>query len=365
MSPSEADFLLASYDYVLPEANIAQSPAERRDASRLLVLDLAADRTEDRGFADILDYLAPGDLLVVNNTRVFPARLLGRKESGGRAELLVLSYPGAVALADDGWQRAELVGLIKSSKRPKPGSGLFFSEHLRAEVLELLPDGKVRVALLFQGELAELLEAYGRLPLPPYIRREGEEQAEDRQRYQTVYASEVGAVAAPTAGLHFTPELLGRIRGLGVGIAQVTLHVGHGTFAPVRVEDIRQHEIHAEYLTVSEETAALVNQTRQAGGRIWAVGTTSVRALEFAASPDGRLAAREGLCDHYIYPGYRFRVVDNLITNFHLPCSSLLFLVGALVGRERLLAVYREAIGKGYRFYSYGDAMAIIAKTSP
>jgi S-adenosylmethionine:tRNA ribosyltransferase-isomerase len=202
------------------------------------------------------------------------------------------------------------------------------------------------------------------MPLPPYIRREEGQTEEDRQRYQTVYAENPGAVAAPTAGLHFTPELLAGIQARGVRLAQVTLHVGYGTFAPVRVEDIREHAIHAEYLMVSEEAATLVNETRTAGGRIWAVGTTSVRALEFAAGSTGRVTARSGFCDLYIYPGYRFRVVDNLITNFHLPQSSLLFLVSALAGRDRILAAYREAVEKGYRFYSYGDAMALITRQS-
>lgn len=363
---SNADFFLASYQFVLPEESIAQHPLPRRDSSRLLVVDCPAEETRDRQFADLGDYLASGDLLVVNNTRVFPARLLGRKETGGKAELLILQYPvpepGDVSGDSDGWQQAEVVGLVKSAKRPQPGSQLFFSENLLGMVRELLADGKVRVVLRYRGDLARLLEAHGQMPLPPYIRREEGQSEEDRQRYQTVYAESPGAVAAPTAGLHFTPELLARIQAKGVRIAQVTLHVGYGTFAPVRVEDIREHAIHAEYLKVSEETAALVNETRATGGRVWAVGTTSVRALEFAAKDTGRVCARSGFCDLYIYPGYRFRVVDNLITNFHLPQSSLLFLVSALAGRTRILAAYGEAVAKGYRFYSYGDAMALITK---
>ncbi|MGV1098439.1 tRNA preQ1(34) S-adenosylmethionine ribosyltransferase-isomerase QueA [Thiovibrio sp. JS02] len=361
----DADFLLASYDYELPEANIAQEPASRRDRSRLLVIDCPADLCLDRQFGDLCEYLAPGDLLVVNNTRVFPARLLGRKESGGRVELLILEYPAPESVAGlpaDDWREVVVVGLVKSSKRPRPGSMLFFSENLKVRILTLLPDGKVRAALCHRGDLARLLEEQGQLPLPPYIRREEGQTAEDRSRYQTVYAQTPGAVAAPTAGLHFTPELLARIESLGVRIASVTLHVGYGTFSPVRVEDIREHAIHAEYLLVSEQTAELVNETKQAGGRIWAVGTTSVRALEFAAEATGRIAPKSGFCDFYIYPGYRFRVVDNLITNFHLPQSSLLFLVSALAGRERILSVYGEAVRKGYRFYSYGDAMAIITR---
>ncbi len=364
--PSNADFFLASYNFVLPEENIAQHPLARRDSSRLLVVDCLAEESRDRQFSDICDYFAPGDLLVVNNTRVFPARLLGRKETGGKVELLILEYPVTEAGAGDGdsegWHQAEVVGLVKSAKRPQPEGKLFFSENLVGTVRELLPDGKVRVVLRYRGDLAGLLEVHGQMPLPPYIHREEGQTEEDRQRYQTVYAENPGAVAAPTAGLHFTPELLARIQAQGVRVAQVTLHVGYGTFAPVRVEDIREHAIHAEYLKVSEEAAALVNETKAAGGRIWAVGTTSVRALEFAAEVSGQVVARSGFCDLYIYPGYQFRVVDNLITNFHLPQSSLLFLVSALVGRGRILAAYREAVGKGYRFYSYGDAMALIAR---
>lgn len=363
---SNADFFLSSYHFALPEENIAQHPLARRDSSRLLVVDCPAGETSDRQFADLCDYLAPGDLLVVNNTRVFPARLLGKKETGGKAELLVLEYP--VLEPDsgdgdaDGWQQAEVVGLVKSAKRPQPGGKLLFSENLFGTVRAVLPDGKVRVALHFRGDLARLLEEHGQMPLPPYIHREEGQTAEDRQRYQTVYAESPGAVAAPTAGLHFTPELLARIQAQGVRVAQVTLHVGYGTFAPVRVEDIREHAIHAEYLMVSEEAAALVSETKASGGRVWAVGTTSVRALEFAARETGRVAARSGFCDLYIYPGYEFRVVDNLITNFHLPQSSLLFLVSALAGRERILAAYGEAVEKGYRFYSYGDAMVLITR---
>lgn len=363
--PSHPDFSLAAYDYELPPENIAQEPAARRDRSRLLVLDLPAGENRDLGFTDILDFLVPGDLLVVNDTRVFPARLCGRKESGGRADLLILEYPAVagvcVAEEQGGWQEVEVVGLVKSSKRPRPGSRLLFADNLLAEVRELLADGKVRVLLRFRGELAALLEEHGRLPLPPYIRRE-EERDEDRHRYQTVYAERPGAVAAPTAGLHFTPELLADIAEKGVRLAAVTLHVGYGTFAPVRVEDIREHAIHAEYLIVPQQTADLVNATREEGGRVWAVGTTSVRALESAADAAGRVSATAGFCDLYIYPGYGFRVVDNLITNFHLPRTSLLFLVSALAGRERLFAAYREAVRLGYRFYSYGDAMAVIGR---
>ena len=362
----ETDFALSAYDYDLPAANIAQQPASRRDISRLLVTDCLADQLYHRHFSDICEYFTPGDLLVVNNTKVFPARLLGAKETGGKAELLILDYPQDMQPVDPddqaGWQKALIVGLVKSSKRPKPSSRLIFSDQLYGVVDELLADGKVQLYLHFYGDLAQLLEERGELPLPPYIGREGGQTDEDRLRYQTVYAQETGAVAAPTAGLHFTQELFDKIRARGVEVANVTLHVGYGTFAPVREEDIRHHNIHSEYLMISAQTAAQVNATKAAGGRIWAVGTTSVRALEFAADENGMVSEKKGLCEHYIFPGYSFKVVDNLITNFHLPKSSLLFLVSALVGRQRLFRIYREAIEAGYRFYSYGDAMAFITR---
>ena len=360
--PSPYD--LSAYDYELPAASIAQAPADRRDESRLLVMDCGADTLRDRRFRDIGDYLEPGDLLVANDTRVFPARLEGRKESGGRAELMLLGYPqpitAAAANTATEWQEATATGLVKSSKRPKPGSKLLFGDDLHAIVEEILADGKVRVRLRHRGDLDGLLARHGRLPLPPYIRRGEEEAASDRERYQTVYADKTGAVAAPTAGLHFTPELLESLRAKGVEFATVTLHVGYGTFAPVRVADIRDHQIHAEYLSVSAETAQRINAARAAGQKVWAVGTTTVRALEFAANEKGEVEPKEGLCDLYIYPGYRFRVVSRLITNFHLPQSSLLFMVSSLAGRERVLQGYRHAVANGYRFYSYGDAMAII-----
>ncbi len=365
MVNSVSPFDIEAYFFELPEENIAQAPAECRDASRLLVMDCRSDRILHKKFGDVLDLLAPGDLLVVNNTKVFPARLIGRKESGGRVELLILEYPQAACAAvtkecEEGWQQAAVVGLLKSSKRPRSGVGLIFGEHLKATVAELLPNGKVKVMLHYRGELGEAIERHGAVPLPPYIRRDGGEKRFDRQRYQTVFARETGAVAAPTAGLHFTEDLLQRIREKRVDLASITLHVGYGTFAPVRVRDIRAHCIHHEYLSVSGETADRVNQTRARGGRVWAVGTTTVRALEFAADEKGMVAEKEGSCDLYIYPGYRFKVVNNLITNFHLPRSSLLFLVSALAGRERILRGYQEAVRNNYRFYSYGDAMAIM-----
>ncbi|MDX9840932.1 MAG: tRNA preQ1(34) S-adenosylmethionine ribosyltransferase-isomerase QueA [Desulfobulbus sp.] len=357
---------LDDYDYHLPPEQIAQHPAPQRDQSRLLVVDGASGALAHRRFTDITEWLRPGDLLVVNTTRVFPARLLGHKESGGRAELFLLGYPrpSAAGGTTNPWQEASAPALIKSSKRPKTGSQLVFSDHLRARVDAYAADGKALVTLLFRPQAGEtldsLLEAHGRMPLPPYISRDS--LPEDRQRYQTRYARHTGSVAAPTAGLHFSDELLATIRDAGVEMASIVLHVGYGTFAPVRTEDIRDHVIHREAVEVSAETAAAVNRVRAAGGRIWAVGTTTVRTLEFAADPSGRVQPLAGECGLFIYPGYRFRVVDNLITNFHLPKSSLLFLVSALAGRERILAAYREAVAQGYRFFSYGDAMAIVTR---
>lgn len=361
-------FQLSAYDYFLPEKNIAQRPCDRRDQSKLLVLDCENDSTAHRQFTDIIDCLRPGDLLVVNNTKVFPARLLGHKESGGKVEALLLSFPEIILAVqqENGWFSVETEALIKSSKRPRRGSRLFFGRQLKATVLELFDSGLVRLELLYDlsdGQSMEnLLGQYGRIPLPPYIKRPEGSTDDDVARYQTKYARETGSIAAPTAGLHFSDDLLARIKQRGVIIATITLHVGYGTFAPVRAEDIRDHSIHTEYIRISPETAQTINDYRKYGNRIWAVGTTTARALEFTARQDGTIIPFQGLCDMYIYPGYRFRVVDNLITNFHLPRSSLLFLVSALAGRERILHCYGQAIDQGYRFFSYGDAMAIITK---
>ncbi len=356
-------FDIKAYDFQLPEELIAQHPAPSRDASRLLTYNAADGKIEDRPFRSVVDSFASGDVLVVNNTKVFPARILGKKETGGKVELLLLSFPAmepVEVVGQPGWQQVEAVGLIKSSKRPRVGTLLLFGDNLNAIVHELRDDGKVVVLLRFTGNLHDQLDQLGQLPLPPYINRDKGQTPEDRQRYQTVYATHTGAVAAPTAGLHFTDEIIAEIKKKGVIVAPVTLHVGYGTFAPVRVEDIRDHQIHSEYLVVSEETASLVNKAKATGGRVWAVGTTSIRALEFAADDHGLLHAREGSCQLYIYPGYQFKIVENVITNFHLPQSSLLFLVSALIGREELLRCYEHAIKEKYRFFSYGDAMMIV-----
>jgi S-adenosylmethionine:tRNA ribosyltransferase-isomerase len=364
----EEHFQLSAYDYLLPEENIAQRPADRRDRSKLLVLDCAADRTEHRRFADIIDYFVPGDLLVLNNTRVFPARLFGRKESGGRVEILFLAFPELTPARREknGWQSVEAEVLLKSSKRPREGSRLVFADRLLATVLELLDHGRVRLELLYRPEdgttLEDLLARLGQIPLPPYIKRPDGSTGEDRRRYQTEYAEKTGSVAAPTAGLHFSESLLERIRRKGVAVVTITLHVGYGTFAPVRTDDIRDHRIHSEHILIPPAAAETINEYRRCGSRVWAVGTTTARALEFTARAGGGIIPFSGLCDMYIYPGHRFRIVDNLITNFHLPKSSLLFLVSALAGRERILRCYEEAVQRGYRFYSYGDAMAIITR---
>ncbi|MDP3695114.1 MAG: tRNA preQ1(34) S-adenosylmethionine ribosyltransferase-isomerase QueA, partial [Desulfocapsaceae bacterium] len=305
----------------------------------------------------------PGDLLVINDTKVFPARLLGQKDTGGKAEVFLLSYPlqteNTAEKADSA--TAVATALIKSSKRPHPGSTITINHDLSCTILEQLGEGRVRIALHYdrQKELAEILKNHGQIPLPPYIARTNGSTDEDSNRYQTVYANQPGAVAAPTAGLHFSETLLEKIREKGVSIARITLHVGYGTFAPVRTEAILDHIIHQEYIHISKENAEKINTVRQEGGKIWAVGTTTVRALEFAGNKEGQVQPTDGWCNLYIVPGYSFRIIDNLITNFHLPQSSLLFLVSALCGRERLLDCYQEAITLGYRFYSYGDAMAI------
>ncbi len=356
----QQEFSLKAYNYTLPPKNIAQHPADARENSRLLILHRDSDTHEHGRFHQIIDLLNPGDLMVVNNTKVFPARLHGRKESGGKVEVFLLSYPVEKTAQGDE-KRAEVTALIKSSKRPKLGSHLLLGPDLNARILELLDGGKVKIELSYSCDkaLSVILEEHGQVPLPPYINRTEGTTEDDRERYQTVYAQQPGAVAAPTAGLHFSKELLQAIDEKGVGVTEVTLHVGHGTFAPVRCQDIRDHNIHQEYVSISKKSAKIINRVRENGGKIWAVGTTTVRTLEFMSDRKGTVQAGEDWCGLYILPGYTYKVVDNLITNFHLPESSLLFLVSALYGREQLMAAYREAITMGYRFYSYGDAMAI------
>lgn len=356
MSDQE-DLRLSSYHYHLPKDQIAQKPTDQRDGSKLMVLQ--SDALYHRQFTALPEYLNSGDLLVVNNTKVFPARLFGQKQSGGRVELFLLELP---RITSPGLAYAK--ALIKASRRPKPGAIIDIAKDIFCTVVGECAENSLELTLHYdpQKDLLAVLQDLGQIPLPPYIERNGAATDQDRDRYQTVYAAETGAVAAPTAGLHFTPELLEAIRKQGVFLAEITLHVGYGTFAPVRSKDITHHQIHREYLQISRQTVAAIKKTKSQGKRVWAVGTTSVRALEYVAHRNQELDEYSGWCDLYIYPGFDFKVVDCLITNFHLPNSSLLFLVSALCGRKRLLTAYREAVDKKYRFFSYGDAMAIITR---
>ncbi len=331
---------LSDFDFDLPDELIARYPATERRGSRLLVV---GERLDDRGFVDLPGLLTPGDLLVLNDTRVIRARLRGRKPSGGQVEILVERI-----LADD-----ELVAQVRASKSPNPGSTIELAAEVTAIVLDRT-DGMFRLRL--STEVMPFLETHGEVPLPPYLAR-GEERGDD-QRYQTVYAAQPGAVAAPTAGLHFDEAMLDSLRQMGIGTTFVTLHVGAGTFQPLRHEQVARNRLHAERLRVSEATAAAVSSTRAAGGRVIAVGTTSVRALE-AASVDGEIEAVDSETELFIRPGYRFRSVDAMLTNFHLPRSSLLMLVAAFAGHERIMRAYRHAIAEAYRFFSYGDAMLL------
>ncbi|MEW6429010.1 MAG: tRNA preQ1(34) S-adenosylmethionine ribosyltransferase-isomerase QueA [Thermodesulfobacteriota bacterium] len=355
------DLRLASYDYHLPEELIAQQPASRRDASRLMLLDRATGHVTDCTFADFPGICRPGDLVVCNNTRVFPARLVGRKQSGGKVEIFLLEYPQRVQSGARAGKETEVVAaaLLKSSKKMKPGGQFSIAPDFHGSVEAFSENGQAVIRLFCGGEPAEFIDRHGHVPLPPYIRRSTGDTDGDRHRYQTVYASQTGAVAAPTAGFHFTEGILSALERKGVGRAEITLHVGYGTFAPVRCEDIRHHPIHSEFVTVTTATAGRINATLAAGGRIWCIGTTTARALEFCADENGQAQPTADWCAIYIYPGYRFKLVRNLLTNFHLPKSSLLFLVSALAGREQVLAAYRQAVALGYRFYSYGDAMLI------
>lgn len=343
---------LIDFDYELPEELIAQAPALRRDASRLMYVDRCKRLIESRQFVDILDYFKSGDVLVVNDTQVIPARLLGRKLTGGKVEVFL------VRRVVDSPDSEEWLCLTKSSKALRVGTVVTFSDNFSAEVLEQAEAPYRLVRFYCAGDFMEQVEALGHLPLPPYIKRE--DSPEDRSRYQTVFAREKGAVAAPTAGLHFTTEILRQLESLGVTIVNLTLHVGLGTFLPVRVDDIKQHKMHAELYSIPPETAAAVNLARQKGHRVFALGTTSARALETAAADNGELAAGCGDSEIFIYPGYQFKIVDALITNFHLPKSTLLMLVSAFAGRDFILSAYRQAVAERFRFFSYGDCMLIV-----
>ena len=336
---------LSDFMYDLPEARIAQTPVEPRDHSRLMVIHRDTGEIEHRHFYDIIDYLNPGDCLVINETKVIPARLYGERPTGGACEVLLLKQLGPKR-----WET-----LVRPGKKLKPGTEVVFGDgRLRCRVMETTDVGGRIVEFECEGSFEAALDALGEMPLPPYIH----EKLEDRDRYQTVYAKQDGSAAAPTAGLHFTPELLARIPEKGVDIVPVLLHVGLGTFRPVKVENIEEHEMHSEYFEVTPQAAERINAARQRGGRIIAVGTTSVRTLESAAE-DGRLVAKRGDTSIFIKPGYRFQLVDALITNFHLPGSTLIMLVSALWDRERILEAYKIAVEAEYRFFSFGDAMLI------
>jgi S-adenosylmethionine:tRNA ribosyltransferase-isomerase len=339
----------SDFDYVLPPELIAQAPADRRDSSRLMVLDREHAILEETVFSGITDLFRSGDLIVLNDTRVIPARLLGNKESGGRIEVfLVRRVPGP----NEVWNC-----LLKSSKRPRPGCMIRLPGGMTATVLERCDEETWNVAFSHAQCFDGWLEDNGNMPLPPYVRRKVD--AEDKSRYQTVFARVSGAVAAPTAGLHMTSELLGELASRGVETAFLTLHVGLGTFLPVRVDDVRDHRMHREFYSIPAETAAAVEARKKGKGRVIALGTTTTRALEHASESDGTVHAGDGEADIFIRPGYRFKVVDALITNFHLPCSTLLLLVSAFAGREFLFRAYDEAVRRRFRFYSYGDAMFI------
>ena len=333
--------------YELPQELIAQDPLEDRSSSRLLVLNKESGEMEHTDFKHIIDYLNPEDCLVLNNTKVIPARLFGEKEgTQAKIEILLLKRK-----ENDVWET-----LVKPGKKAKPGTKIIFGQGLLVgEVLEVVEDGNRLIQFSYEGIFEEILDQLGQMPLPPYITH----QLKDKNRYQTVYAKHEGSAAAPTAGLHFTPELLEQIREKGIRIAEVTLHVGLGTFRPVKVENVQEHHMHSEFYQISQEAADIINETKKKGGRVICVGTTSCRTIESAAAEDGTLKECSGWTEIFIYPGYQFKVLDALITNFHLPESTLVMLVSALAGREHIMNAYETAVKEKYRFFSFGDAMFI------
>ena len=338
----------SDFYYDLPEELIAQDPLEDRTASKLLVLDRKTGAVKHKIFSDVIDYLNKGDCLVINNTRVIPARLIGEKEgTGGKVEVLLLKRR-----ANDVWET-----LVKPGKKLKPGAKITFGDgRLRAEVLEVVEEGNRLVIFHYEGIFEEILDSLGEMPLPPYITH----KLEDKEMYQTVYAKFDGSAAAPTAGLHFTKELLSKIEEKGIKIASITLHVGLGTFRPVKVDDVNNHHMHTEWYEVNAEAADIINETKRNGGRVICVGTTSCRTIESVADENGYMKAKTGETDIFIYPGYKFKVMDGLITNFHLPESTLVMLVSAFAGKENVLAAYETAVKERYRFFSFGDAMILI-----
>ena len=338
----------SDFYYDLPEELIAQDPLEDRTASKLLVLDRKTGAVKHKIFSDVIDYLNEGDCLVINNTRVIPARLIGEKEgTGGKVEVLLLKRR-----ANDVWET-----LVKPGKKLKPGAKITFGDgRLRAEVLEVVEEGNRLVKFYYEGIFEEILDSLGEMPLPPYITH----KLEDKEMYQTVYAKFDGSAAAPTAGLHFTKELLNKIEEKGIRIASITLHVGLGTFRPVKVDDVNNHHMHTEWYEVNAEAAEIINETKRNGGRVICVGTTSCRTIESVADENGYMKAKTGETDIFIYPGYKFKVMDGLITNFHLPESTLVMLVSAFAGKENVLSAYETAVKERYRFFSFGDAMILI-----
>ena len=337
---------LSEFNYELPEELIAQTPIEKRDESRLMVLDKNTGKIEHKIFKDIIEYLEPGDCLVRNNTKVIPARLYGKKETGANAEFILLKN-----IEGDIWE-----AMVRPGNKLHVGTKVVFGNGLlRAEILEVLQDGTRKVKFTYNGIFNEILDKIGLMPLPPYIH----EELKENDRYQTVYAKYNGSAAAPTAGLHFTPELLKKIEEKGIKIANVTLHVGIGTFRPVKEEKVENHEMHSEHYYIKKEDAEIINETKKNGGRIIAVGTTSCRVLETVADENGMVCETEGDTKIFIYPGYKFKCLDALITNFHLPQSTLLMLVSSLAGKEYIMKAYEEAVKEKYRFFSFGDAMFI------
>ena len=351
-------FLLSDYAYDLPKEKIAQAPCKNRSESRLLHLNRKSETICHHQFKDITALLRDDDLLVINNTRVIPARLSGTKETGGKVEVLIIDYAaGMKHLEETGFFKCDC--LVKASKSPKKGARLLLADTVEARV-EAVKGSTFEIKFLNGDKFLKFLQKFGKIPLPPYIKREDVTFGQnDREDYQTVYASKKGAVAAPTAGLHFTKTLMNDLEKKGIEFAQITLHVGYGTFVPVRVNDIRDHQIHSEYFSLAKETADKINTARRQNRRVVAVGTTSVRTLEFLSNEKGMVTEQAGMCNLFIYPGYAFKCVDAMITNFHLPESTLLMLVSAFYDRKKILDVYREAIKKEYRFFSYGDAMLI------
>ncbi len=338
-----------AFDYFLPPSLIAQYPPSHRGASRLMVLRRNEEAIEHRVFDDIINILTPGDLIVLNDTRVLPVRLIGKKESGGKVELLLIP--------SENGKKEEYETLVKDSKKVRPGSHIQFTDEFSAIIKEV-KDGRAKVTFLGTCNTMEMIKKIGHIPLPPYIKRKDEPL--DQERYQTVYAKKDGSIAAPTAGLHFTLPLLQNLKKRGIQITHLTLHIGIGTFSPVKVNNVEDHHMEAEWVEISEETVKDVQEAKKRGGRVIAVGTTTTRALESFANGEGGLRPGMGMTSLFIYPPFRFRVIDGLITNFHLPKSTLLMLVSAFVGREFLMKAYQEAIEKKYRFYSYGDAMLIL-----